>query len=445
MCCAMSHPTSHPTEPEEIQASNVVKLAPARKRHPRAKSESDRNHHLQNRAGWWYFVMEWRGKRIKKSCATTDVAMARVLRDQWMEEVWREGMLPDDGPVERPTVKRVFDVFEAGPLESSAEHRRRVVNIVRSMLKAGFPGRDVDTLEWDIAFCDATVGAWRRDWLVNVQAVEQSEGQAGGARRKATGNSMLNQAAALFSTQAEQLYTDHGLSISGEAWRASCRTRGFKVASARSRFVAPPAATVMKILQSIPTLLEKAPVQGPTDNTTPPDVQRRNMLLAVALMLGGGLRKGEVSQVQWSWIADHGQDWLIDGAADVKDGGGRLRQRVLAWVLELARVRGLRGDKTGPVLEGHETERNEMVFRRVSDWMRGLGWEARKTSHGLRDLAISCIIAETGSAWEGQGFARHSSVTVTEAHYGHFAREEWLRDMVAGVKAIAAAVRNAKN
>lgn len=50
------------------------------------------------------------------------------------------------------------------------------------------------------------------------------------------------------------------------------------------------------------------------------------------------------------------------------------------------------------------------------------------------DLAISCVIAETGSSYEGQGYARHASVTVTEQHYGHFAREEWLKRAIAEMK-----------
>jgi integrase len=122
----------------------------------------------------------------------------------------------------------------------------------------------------------------------------------------------------------------------------------------------------------------------------------------------------------------------VDGAAEVKDGGGHLRQSLLPWVWR--RVAHLVPAGGGHVIEGTETERREGVFRRVSAWMRGLGWEAHKTAHGLRDLAISAVIAESGSPYEGQKFARHASVAVTEAHYGHFAGERWMAELVAEMK-----------
>lgn len=412
----MSHPKSHPKV---------------------AAVKQDRNHHLQEREGWWYFVMEWQGRRIRRATKTMEVVKARILRDEWMDEIWRNGMLraAERAPVV-PTVAAVLERFEAGPLESGTEHRRRVANIVRSMLRR-VKGDGVDLGVAPVtALNDALIGAWRRSWLEAAQAVEAAEGQAAAARMKASGNSLLNQAAALFSPEAVQLFKDHGLEIAGaEEWRAACRARGFKVASARARFVLPSAEVVQRIFEGLPSLAVNGPVQPPSENGTAPEVQRRNMAIAVGLMLGGGLRKGEVSQVPAAAVTGGVEDWILDTKLSVKDGTGYLRQRVLGWVWRRIGVKGDGQEAKGFALAGHETERNEAVFRRVAEWMRGLGWNAQKVNHGLRDLAISCVIAETSNPYEGQIFGRHASVTVTEKHYGHFAREVWLKELVAKMKA----------
>ncbi len=403
------------------------------KSHHKAKRASDRNHHLQDRGGWWQFVMEWNGSIIRRACRTTDVNRARQLRDEWMEEIWREGMLRAQvRPAEVVSVGGLLGRFVEGPLESGIEHRKRVVGIVRRMIAPA-----ADTANVEEVLTEATVGRWRAAQLGAIQLVEEKEGQAAAARMKASCNSLLNQAASLFSAEAVQCFKDNGLVVAcAEGWRKACRARQFKVASARKRFQLPPAEVVRRIFLGLPDLLERGPVQVPAENSTPPEVQRRNMAAAVALMLGGGLRKGEVSQVRRSMVRRDGAEWRVEGALSVKDGGGEIRQRVMGWVVEKCGVRTVEcGMGSGEFLmEGHETERAEAVFRRVSDWMRGLGWEAQKASHGLRDLAISCVIAESGSSYEGQGFARHSSVTVTEQHYGHFAREIWLRELLAEMK-----------
>lgn len=402
-------------------------------KHPKARVLADRDHHLQLRGGWWHFVCEWRGRRIRRATRTTDAGLARKLRDTWMEEIWREGMLPEQPAVNAAvTVGEILDAFEAGPLDSSAAHRRRVCNIVRSIVRTVHPDRDPNAMDQAV-LSEATVAGWRRARLAAAQAVEATEGQAAGARLKASANSLLNQAAALFSSDAVALFRERGLAVTvADGWRAACRARSFKVASARARWEAPAPAVVRAVLVGAGELLAAGAVQRPEDNATPAEDQRRNLALAVALMLGGGLRKGEVHQLRWDWISDAGADWSIAAPIATKDGSGRLNQRVQGWALDLCGVRSLRME-SGPILGGHETERREMVFRRLSDWMRGLGWTAQKTAHGLRDLAISIVIAQTGSAWEGQGFARHSSVTVTESHYGHFARERWLMDVVKDV------------
>ena len=84
--------------------------------------------------------------------------------------------------------------FIEGPLESGIEHRKRVVGIVRRMIAPA-----ADTANVEEVFTEATIGRWRAAQLGATQLVEEKEGQAAAARMKASCNSLLNQAASLFS------------------------------------------------------------------------------------------------------------------------------------------------------------------------------------------------------------------------------------------------------
>lgn len=72
-----------------------------------------------------------------------------------------------------------------------------------------------------------------------------------------------------------------------------------------------------------------------------------------------------------------------------------------------------------PIITGTETYRTDDLFRAVSAWLRGLGWETMKTNHALRAYAGSQVAMKYG-IYEAQIFLRHSTVKVTEQNYSHF-------------------------
>jgi len=78
------------------------------------------------------------------------------------------------------------------------------------------------------------------------------------------------------------------------------------------------------------------------------------------------------------------------------------------------------------VLHGHETERTSDVFRRISGWMKSLGWETTHHIHELRAWAGSYIAdhAAGDGIRSAQIFLRHASYATTEKFYGHHRKQQ---------------------
>jgi integrase len=71
------------------------------------------------------------------------------------------------------------------------------------------------------------------------------------------------------------------------------------------------------------------------------------------------------------------------------------------------------------ILQGTPTDLANNIFRAVGEWMRGLGWQTKKTNHALRAYAGSQIAMRYGM-FEAQSWLRHASVQTTETHYSYF-------------------------
>jgi integrase len=78
-----------------------------------------------------------------------------------------------------------------------------------------------------------------------------------------------------------------------------------------------------------------------------------------------------------------------------------------------------RGNGDELVLVGHVTERTDETFRRISAWMRALGWKTQKTNHALRAYSGSLIAMKFG-IYRASAWLRHKSIKVTESAYSHF-------------------------
>ena len=77
-------------------------------------------------------------------------------------------------------------------------------------------------------------------------------------------------------------------------------------------------------------------------------------------------------------------------------------------------------DQNAFVLVGTQTERTAICFRRLSERMRGLGWQTTHHVHEFRAWAGCQIAMAAGNDIRtAQIFLRHASFGTTEKFYGH--------------------------
>jgi len=210
---------------------------------------------------------------------------------------------------------------------------------------------------------------------------------------------------------------------------------------------------------SIDTFCKARPFPGKigkkTHYDTPPDhivaatfrdleeVQRTanpNLYAAVHLALAFGLRKGEiigarvrdiVTRSGASMTAVRGfevcENWVARRPRDVPKNGAE-QPFIDPKNQSLARLDPLLAGRPPAdyILTGaHKSARVEYPFRAISRWMRGLGWGTQKTIHEFRAYAIAQVAAAEG-IFEASKWARHSSVVITQANYGHHCRRTHL-------------------
>ena len=140
---------------------------------------------------------------------------------------------------------------------------------------------------------------------------------------------------------------------------------------------------------------------------------------AFLLLLGAGLRKGEVDLLTWSNVdTSRGvvrvtSGKTVDSAAEVpiaNETAGEL-ERARAAAAGLFVLEG------HPVAEGNlRVYRAEDTFERLATWLRSHGVTDRKPLHALRKEAGSLVNA-AGGIHAASRFLRHGDIGVTAQHY----------------------------
>jgi integrase len=85
---------------------------------------------------------------------------------------------------------------------------------------------------------------------------------------------------------------------------------------------------------------------------------------------------------------------------------------------ELQALRVPTADPNAPqyILHGNMTERCDDVWRRLSAWMRSLGWDRRMSAHELRKLYGSEVASAHG-IYAAQKLLGHKDANLTSARY----------------------------
>ena len=350
----------------------------------------------------WYLTGAVAGRRLQRSM---DTNVAEVARERAISAVIEPALAARWNLVAASKLKRhwatvgeVVAAWHGLALGNSERHTTGAANALLNVLRrAGVA---------DPAAAGADVLTWRtvRRFFDAVNAACAGLDQLEAARRRRSANSLFNQAKAVLQPAAVARYGDeeHGaLNVPDvaefcEAGKAERFSKGIEEDRE------PPAPElVARVMEGWPALANA------------------NEFAAVGLGLAFGLRAGEVAQARWGWFRVENGLWHIRADASVKNGSGRLVVCALNpfWEVFWRRVTaaGARPAE-GFVIEGRETERLDLVFRRVSGWLRGLGWPLQKTNHGLRSYAGGEVAVRYGLE-AAQAWLRHRSITTTQAHY----------------------------
>lgn len=154
-----------------------------------------------------------------------------------------------------------------------------------------------------------------------------------------------------------------------------------------------------------------------------------NAYLIYLLGLGAGLRAGEIAACRHHWIESH----VVNGRAvdvirvqvetDFRP-KGKAERLVPIGADILSEIRAV-SPMPAPelvrlnqdyLLSGSMTERTDTAFRRVSAWLRGLGWTRLKKAHEFRKMFGSYVASQAGlrAAQESLG---HANASTTDRYY----------------------------
>jgi integrase len=301
-----------------------------------------------------------------------------------------------------PTVGEVCEVYEKHPDERQLSTVKHNILALRKILKVALHREEVDDL--DVAVLTAELV---RKYKREAEVLHEDESDPLAEQQwKRSANSNLQQARSLFAKHVMVHYRDEGLKMPD--------MRGF-MEEVRFRNVGkvdynPPADELID--ETFKRLDGELRLEDPA------------AYAAICLACGTGMRKKAISQARWSWFQQR------DGRAYMRSDVLGKNKRVIdlpvieEWWRRLQAIRAeqlsiANGDPDPFVLTGHQTERTEDVFRRVSAWMRKLGWKTEKTIHEFRAYVGSKVAMEFGIETASM-FLTHADITTTLRFYGRY-------------------------
>lgn len=264
--------------------------------------------------------------------------------------------------------------------------------------EADQPGR-ISALHVDASqLSDTFVWEWKQKIQADAGAEDDEERQQQIFR---SANSTLRQAQSVFSADFLEYYTFEAKLILPESVRKFAAAPEFR-GVAKREYHAPPDAIVRATLQQL-------------ENFRDSD---RNIFIACWLAIGYGLRASEIREARKGWFMEiSGEPWCSGDVLAKNKKFPRVRAQLGAWEKLRPLLDELPADAY--VITGTATERTDTVFRRISEWMKTLGWQTEHHVHEFRAWA-GAQIAENSprGLLDAQTFLRHQHYNTTENYYG---------------------------
>jgi integrase len=354
----------------------------------------------------WYIHFVRRGKRFLRSLDTNvkenAIGNAKAIIAAVKAEHW-ETLESLTLRSKCATIGDVIEVYERHPDERQPATMKGNVLAIRRVLRIALGREDVDGLKTTVL-----TGELVRKYKVAVETLHKAKTDALDEQQwKRSANSNLQQARSLFAKHVLVHYRDEKLKIPDVTeFMEEVRFRN----TGKVDYCPPSDDLIAETFKRLDALKE-------TD---------REAYVAICLACGTGMRKKAIGQARWSWFQQrNGQAYM---RSDVL---GKNKRVIDLPVIDewWRRLQAVRAEQLGRsenskeidpfVLSGHMSERTEEVFRRVSAWMRGLGWKTEKTIHEFRAYVGSKVAMEFGIEAASM-FLTHSDITTTLRFYGRY-------------------------
>lgn len=360
----------------------------------------------------WKLRIQINGQRIKRSCGSRMIAQATkaaqaMIKEASLGQVENVLALRRRRPAKAKAPVMVSQFLDAYRNMTSLENQpaTRIYNARECMRYLQFVFGDLGDVRLNVLSANTAHKFWDAAG-VEASAIEASVGQAAAQAYKRSTNSWYRHVRSCFMSAVVEPLRRDGMNIPDlRPWLDAGKARMFRRVI-KTEYFPPSRDIVQRALEQWKVL---------------PD---RNMFLAIGLGLAAGLRAGEVAQAKWGWVQDlDGPQQSLVGSASVKGATGSIRCQVLTkyWgvLWDRAQREGWVGRPGDFMLSGSKTERSNLVFRRISAWMRHLGWRTQKTFHEFRALSAADVIVEHGYSY-GSIFLRHGDLQVVQRYYSRY-------------------------
>lgn len=237
------------------------------------------------------------------------------------------------------------------------------------------------------------------------------------ASGRRTANSILRQAKSVFTPHAREFYTI---------------AKGVKLPASILEFSkAPGFADTIKRDYRIPSdKILKATFADLETRVRTEDVQ---VYIAAWMALGFGLRRSEIAAARVGWFVESEgkvrlelRSTIVRNSTTEKTSTKNGEQCPIVdpangVMAKLAPLLKDRSPEEYLIATDKVAERTVDVFERLTAWLRGHGWETEKATHELRAYG-GCQVAMRDGIEAASKWLRHSSILVTQRHYGRYLR-----------------------
>lgn len=353
---------------------------------------------VPSKAGNYYFRVQIDGKRKTVCTETPDAtlakARARVMVDKILSGNWESRMQVTRRGRKVPTVGRIIDTFLKGDQHVRENTAKAYTLALLNMLRTA---RDIT----DAQARKLSIEELTKDLVKDYQAVRQGRefvDYTKPLKVNTSTNAIVRNARAIFSRHAMNAYEEAGMDIP-DTLQGFLKAPLLKEVSHRYSDNPIPKEAIDAMNDALPALKMK-------------DERLWAIHLMIRLM---GLRASEAMRARRHWLVKRGdQTFLVinrregEAAPKRQDGEVPVPPVLLDWFMSEPSDYLIRGETFN--------ERERLVKREHSKWVRKFLPGRTKTNHELRKYAGSVVATKTGSYERAAEFLRIDIETAKE-HY----------------------------